>query len=327
MAGSVSFLRYYGRVGARAWKDTIHDGKGLIVAIICAVAVTTLHVRFGLLTPSQQWPTVVANTLPAAGILGLFCLFHVFRAPLEIHNEDRASRTKELEAANKANEAIQTTLAETREGLLASRRECEEAKGQLSLRLFDPVLHFEPGYGTVPNTGKPCSFNVAIVNTGPEDVEQLQVFISYFVAQRISGSVLLKEIGQGSYIPAITIGELTSKQSAPISMDFADLFRIMKEFGDNGPTGSGYIPGVKLHATFRRRTDGKDFDMVGCYGTDLFGHILYTAKPFPVSLPEEIKGLLTLDEAAKYISSPDHWVQMVAECGTTANGEAYTRHR
>jgi hypothetical protein len=319
VAEAITFHRYYKRVMARAWQDMRHNVKGAIVAIVAAVAVTFLRVHWGLLTPRQQWLTVVANVLPVIVILGGFCLFYILKAPVEIHNEDQVAHAEHFAAAIKASE---TRLAEIRQELDVTRKQYEEANTQLTLRLIDPILHFEPENGTVQNTGKPCCFVISLVNTGLVDVERLQIFVTYFIAQKISGSVVLKAVGHGAYIPALKVAELKSKGSLPIGLDFSTELPIMKEVGINGGRDVPYIFGVKLHAKFRRRADGKDFDVLGCYGSDVVtGHGLYTPDPFSIGMPEELKNILTLNEAVKYINSPDHWVSVVTEI--SANSRKY----
>jgi hypothetical protein len=98
----------------------------------------------------------------------------------------------------------------------------------------------------------------------------------------------------------------------------------MIEVGKNG--GGSYILGVKIPVKFRRRADGKDFELIRGYGISLGGEILYS--PSGANLPVELRdSMIQLDDAIKHINSPDHWSSVVAEISSTPDGGIITKHR
>lgn len=321
MAGAPDFWQYYRRVTVQIWQDISRHVLATVLALLSVTAGTILLAMYRVNPPSQTWTRTALGAAWPLAIFVLYLLWYAVRAPWRIHLEDRATHSRELQAAIDSVTAL-------RERLATSDEQYEEARKQLSLRLLDPVLHFEPENGTVSNAGSPCNFVITIVNTGLEDVDRLQVFVTYFVAQRSSGSIVLKEVGYGSYIPAVQLAELKSKDSALIRLDFSALLPIMKEVGANGGRDVPYVFGVKLHARFRRRTDGRDFEVIACYGSDVVtGHALYTPHPFRLSMPEELKQVLTLDEVVQYLNSSDHWVGVVTEISANPDGSLSRKNR
>lgn len=313
---SLTFRQYYGKVLARAWRDIRLNVKGTVMAVIDSALATFLRVHWGLLNSNQQWLTTVANALPAILILGSFCLFYLFKAPAEIHDETHIAHARELESAAKAGEAAMVKINGELELL---RQHYEDANSQLRLRLIDPVLHFEPEDKMVNNTGSPCNFVVELINTGLADVERVQVFVTHFIAQKPSGNIVLKELGHGSYIAALTVDELKSEGVILVPIAFANLLPIMLEVAKNAGSGVSSIFGIKLHAKFRRRADGREFDVVSCYGADVGGNVLIPPEPFTKSMPEGLRHMVQIGEVVKYLDSSDHWVGVITEIGGSSS--------
>jgi len=271
-------------------------------------------------------PVLSLATWAAIGFAVLLII--ALEGSFRVHCEDHASADAANLDVSKRAEEIRRTLSselDQSKGELEKERSLKErAEQELKRRLIEPIVHLEPEGGMVSCTDAKCNFVLTLVNTGLEDVERLRVFITYFVAQRISGSVVLKRVGGISSEPSIVVPELRSKQSELIHLSFSELLPIMTEVGTNG--GVPYVFGVKIHTKLRRDADGKDFDLVRCYGISLGGEALYS--PTGANLPESLKAsIIQLDDAIKHINSADHWSSVVTEIASTPGGGIVRKYR
>jgi hypothetical protein len=184
------------------------------------------------------------------------------------------------------------------------------ASGQ---QLTEPVIHVEPEVGVKkPAEGKNGVFTVSLENSGLADINDVQVFNDYFVAQK-RPQIVITRIGGYSTLPDQTIKYLRSKETADITVDFSKVIGLMWSYAKryNLPN----VLGVRMMITYRRAVDGKPFSFVRCYGVaGENGELLYTPDPRGIDMPPEIaKMVLTLSEVEPYLRSTERWTQPIVE--------------
>ena len=107
------FLAYYRHVLSAACADASSHVLGAAVTIVCAAAACFIRTHWGLLPINQQWPTSIANALPAIVVCSIFCLLFIVRAPWKIHNQTTAEKDRvqdELSAERGRNSRPEITI-------------------------------------------------------------------------------------------------------------------------------------------------------------------------------------------------------------------------
>ncbi len=196
----------------------------------------------------------------------------------------------------------------------------------------DPIVHIEPERDILWSThpGQKLEiFTVQFHNTGvPVDVTEID--LKYFIAQKSSGVIIKR-------LPDVTEqhkGLLQRDGSFPVSIDFNPYTDEISEISSNFKDGPS-LAGVYIVASYRRHSDGKDFELSKAYG--LFwvpygdakkpkGVAIFTVgtnmdEPAP---PPMRTSKLTLAEVAPFLPLPERWVAITKYIGVGPDGKIIT---
>jgi hypothetical protein len=197
------------------------------------------------------------------------------------------------------------------------------------LRLVEePVVHVEPENELIWSTksGETVGeYHLTLSNTGPVDIDHIEVVEDYFVALKLQGGIIIKNIGgvpvqSGAYV------NLSSRHSCQLLINFVSNIEVMNEVAKNNGVPS--MRGVRLAITFRRKADGKDFRLVRGYG--VIGH--HAEGLFPPGIPQdripvELRTqFLSMSEVSPVLDLQQYWTSVVHEIGQDSQGNITSRY-
>lgn len=179
--------------------------------------------------------------------------------------------------------------------------------------LTDPIVHLEPELGQVKASGQRVEFILVLVNTGLEDINLIDVFVTWFVALKsLDGNITLKSVGPILTVPNHRIAELDKNSQIGFEVLLPMPLQVLNEVAAANKS-SRYLFGVRVIISFRRTADGKSYELVRGYGMDLNGTILYVPSP-------NLSPLFDLSEVIPYLKDPSHWSHVARIISSQSSG-------